>query len=88
VIVVAGVRLSGPTSKALHSELLTELLSQFSSRNELRKPNISETRENEMFGKFGLTQGLTNKHAHFLALSYVKYFVEKHLYKYYPKSYI
>jgi len=49
------------TSVNMRSELLTELSSRFSSRNEfskLRKPNISETGENEKFGNFRLTQGL------------------------------
>ena len=57
-------------TKALHSELLTELSSRFSSRNEfgrlghyqniskIWKKSISETCENKNFGKNRLSQGL------------------------------
>jgi len=56
--------------KALHSELLIELSSRFFG---LRQPNISktlETLENEKFGKFCLTQGLSVRFA--LLLSTLK----------------
>jgi len=68
-------------SRALHSELLSEVSSRVSSRNEFlrvgtssekaqktrsdpnfRKTAISETRENENFGKNNLTQGLKVKY--------------------------
>ncbi len=54
------------------SEFISKLFSQnflkfekfgfFQKKSELRKPNISETHENEKFGNFGLTQGLIVKH--------------------------
>jgi len=53
------------------SELISKLLLQnfcefekfgfFQKNSELRKPNISETRENEKFGNFHLIQGLSSE---------------------------